>query len=550
MNPRKQSMDGFVPKRPQRSSLGADAAGTRAAIGHVRGVQQGIDEMRSGRRAIKPAADISHRNGIQPAASLKQNIDESLRAIDENAKPSHRQERKNKRKKKLKVKIISAVVGVIVLVIAGYVAFRLWQTMHRVFGDGNLLNLFSQQKLKEDAYGRSNVLILGSTDDMAGRDGANLTDSMMVLSVNQTKKDVYIYSIPRDLYVQFGRACNSGYAGKINEYFICSADGSGEEAEKQRMDETRKFVGNIFNMDIQYAVHVNTVVIRDAVNAVGGVTVNIASRDPRGVLDATFDDKCRQNRSLCPRGHYLAFPNGPNEMNGDQAMAFSQARGHTPPTYGLEQSNFDREKNQQLVLMALKSKAGSTGTLTDFGKVSSLMEAMGKNLRTNISTKEIQTVMKLAAEIKEPSVHKLSFVEKDNMLMTTGSVGGMSIVKPSAGVDNYSEIQSFLKGEIYGTPLLKEKAKIAVLNGSGVPGAAQKQADKLSELGLKVVHVGNVPGGAKASKNTVYQLPSGKEKPATKSKLEEVYGTPATTESPGYNLNVDAQFIVVVGPGS
>ena len=216
-------MDGFVPKRPQRSSLGADAAGTRAAIGHVRGVQQGINEMRSGRRAIKPAADISHRNGVQPAASLKQNIDESLRAIDENAKPSHRQERKNKRKKKLKVKIISAVVGVIVLVIAGYVAFRLWQTMHRVFGDGNLLNLFSQQKLKEDAYGRSNVLILGSTDDMAGRDGANLTDSMMVLSVNQTKKDVYIYSIPRDLYVQFGRACNSGYAGKINEYFICSA---------------------------------------------------------------------------------------------------------------------------------------------------------------------------------------------------------------------------------------------------------------------------------------------------------------------------------------
>ena len=54
----------------------------------------------------------------------------------------------------------------------------------------------------------------------------------------------------------------------------------------------------IFNMDIQYAVHVNTVVIRDAVNAVGGVTVNVASRDPRGVLDATFDDKCRQNRSL------------------------------------------------------------------------------------------------------------------------------------------------------------------------------------------------------------------------------------------------------------
>ncbi len=28
-----------------------------------------------------------------------------------------------------------------------------------------------------------------------------------------------MFSIPRDLYVKFGMACNSGYAGKINEYF-------------------------------------------------------------------------------------------------------------------------------------------------------------------------------------------------------------------------------------------------------------------------------------------------------------------------------------------
>ena len=36
-----------------------------------------------------------------------------------------------------------------------------------------------------------------------------------------------------------------------DEYFICSADGSGEEAEKRRMDETRKFVGNIYRKKIQ-----------------------------------------------------------------------------------------------------------------------------------------------------------------------------------------------------------------------------------------------------------------------------------------------------------
>ena len=66
----------------------------------------------------------------------------------------------------------------------------------------------------------------------------------------------------------------------------------------------------------------------------------------------------------------MQLTNGKHEMDGEKAMWFSRARGLVAPTYGLEQSNFDREKNQQLVLMALKSKATSTGTLTDFGKVS------------------------------------------------------------------------------------------------------------------------------------------------------------------------------------
>jgi hypothetical protein len=187
------------------------------------------------------------------------------------------------------------------------------------------------------------------------------------------------------------------------------------------------------------------------------------------------------------------------------------------PTYGLEQSNFDREKNQQLVLMALKNKATSTGTLTDFGKVTSLMDAMGKNLRTNIDTKEIRTIMNLGSEIKESDIHRLSFVEENNVLMTTGTAGGASIVQPAAGLYNYDDIRAYIKSEIYATPLSKEKATVAVLNGSGVAGAAQKEADKLTELGMKVVHVGNVPGNEKIGKTQVYQLPAGKEKTTTDS---------------------------------
>ena len=541
-------MDGFVTGRPQRASLGEISSKKTTTIGRVSDTQD------------KPRALSNIQGNIQRPAStankLKQNISESLAAIDENTKPSHRQERKQKRKKKLIVRVILAIIGIIIAIVAGWLLLKVWQTMHSVFGNGNIFDLFSQQKLNEDSYGRSNVLIVGTTDDDPDHPGATLTDSMMVLSVNQTKKDAYMFSIPRDLYVKFGMACNSGYAGKINEYFGCVNNGNSPEAETDRMDKTKKFIGDIFGMDIQYVAHINTAVIRDAVNAVGGVTVNVQSRDPRGILDPSMDWMCRarelnaqQRRARCPTGHYMQLTNGSHEMDGEKAMWFSRARGLVAPTYGLEQSNFDREKNQQLVLMALKSKATSTGTLTNFGKVTSLMDAMGKNLRTNIDTKEIRTIMNLASEIKESDIHRLSFVESDNTLMTTGTSGGASIVQPAAGLYDYSDIRAYIKSEIYSTPLSKEKATVAVLNGSGISGAAQKEADRLSELGLKVVHVGNAPGNEKSTKTRVYQLPAGKEKSATKSKFEEMYGS-VSSDSPKYNLSVDAQFIVVVGSGS
>ena len=51
----------------------------------------------------------------------------------------------------------------------------------------NPIDLFQNQPLKMDAHGRSNMLILGTTDDDPDHPGATLTDSMMVLSVDQKK---------------------------------------------------------------------------------------------------------------------------------------------------------------------------------------------------------------------------------------------------------------------------------------------------------------------------------------------------------------------------
>ena len=537
-------------RRPQRTNLtSASSHQARTTIGHERRVDNITSQLHTG-------DDTSVQMKNPTSGGIRDSISSSLEAIDQNTPKTPHQKRKKSRKKKRIIKISSIIIGIIVLIVGGFLVYKALGMMGNVL-DGNPFDIFQQQALKEDAYGRSNILIVGTTDDDPTRktegDGI-LTDSMMILSVNQTTKDAYMFSIPRDLWVQYNTACSAGYEGKINVMFGCIADGDTEEAETARLDGIREFVGDIFDIDLQYAVHVRSNVVSDAVNAVGGVTVKVESRDPRGVLDASIDWMCTQGnptaeekQKRCPTGHYIDFPIGDNEMDGDKAMWFSRARGvGYGETYGLEQSNFDREQNQQRVIIALKDKALSTGTLTDFSKITKLMDAMGENLRSNVETKEVRTIMSLASEITNDNIKRLSFVEEDNMLMTTGSVGGQSVVQPSAGLYDYSDIRAFLRKEIYATDVSKENASVIVLNSGTTSGLAQETADELEELGMNIIATDNVPEDYTEGAN-IYRLVAEDQKTATAKKLKELYKKEIKQGNPPFTIEAEADFVVIIG---
>ena len=537
-------------RRPQRTNLtSASSHQARTTIGHERRVDNITSQLHTG-------DDTSVQMKNPTSNGIRDSISSSLEAIDQNTPKTPHQKRKKSRKKKRIIKISSIIIGIIVLIVGGFLVYKALGMMGNVL-DGNPFDIFQQQALKEDAYGRSNILIVGTTDDDPTRkaegDGI-LTDSMMILSVNQTTKDAYMFSIPRDLWVQYNTACSAGYEGKINVMFGCIADGDTEEAETARLDGIREFVGDIFDIDLQYAVHVRSNVVSDAVNAVGGVTVKVESRDPRGVLDASIDWMCTQGnptaeekQKRCPTGHYIDFPIGDNEMDGDKAMWFSRARGvGYGETYGLEQSNFDREQNQQRVIIALKDKALSTGTLTDFSKITKLMDAMGENLRSNVEAKEVRTIMSLASEITNDNIKRLSFVEEDNMLMTTGSVGGQSVVQPSAGLYNYSDIRAFLRKEIYATDVSKENASVIVLNSGTTSGLAQETADELEELGMNIIATDNVPEDYTEGAN-IYRLVAEDQKTATAKKLKELYKKEIKQGNPPFAIEAEADFVVIIG---
>lgn len=547
-------MDGFVPRRPNRRVGGV--------IGGEKPVTSTDKEPIERQNEQRP--QLGDKEGNNKALGTRINraeIDESLRNIDEEevSQPSRRRRRNGDQPQKQPSSrrkwIVRAVIaiGVILLLIGAYVGIRTIIASGNVF-QGSILDIFQNVPLKEDKNGRSNIIVVGTSEDDPGHDGAVLTDSMMILSIDQTKKNAFMISIPRDLYVKYGRACNSGYAGKINELYNCLHEGTGVEEDRKALKKEADFIGDIVGMDIQYGVNVNYTVMRELVKAVGGsITVNIESRNPKGQMDSNFDWKCGVNKlsrakqiERCPpNGHYIDFPNGPATLDPEKALYLAMARGDRAPTYGFEQSNFDREKNQQKIIKAIREKAFSAGVLADFSKVSGIIDALGNNLRTTFETKEFRTLVSLAQDIKNDDIKSISLIDGDEPIMGTDNVNGMSVVVPTAGTYDYSDLRALIRKRLSSDPVVSEAAPIAVFNGSGVGGAAQAEADKLEEANYTVGMVDTAPKGNYAQ-YTIYQIGTGNG--GTAAKLKQRYGVKITSGKPPVTVSKDIRFVIILGP--
>jgi hypothetical protein len=152
--------------------------------------------------------------------------------------------------------------------------------------------------------------------------------------------------------------------------------------------------------------------------------------------------------------------------------------------------------------------------------------------------------MSLASDISTNDIMSLSLVDEDNILVTTGSYNGQSIVRPVAGLNNFSEIQAYIKKSLTSDPVTREGANIVVLNGSGVPGAGQIEADALDGAGFNVGLVDNAPEGIYPAID-IYQIGDGNS--ATAAKLASRYNVTIKTTAPPLLGSAQADFVIIVG---
>jgi polyisoprenyl-teichoic acid--peptidoglycan teichoic acid transferase len=234
-------------------------------------------------------------------------------------------------------------------------------------------------------------------------------------------------------------------------------------------------------------------------------------------------------------------------MDGDQALRFSRARGSAGGC-GLDRGDFDRQMNQQKVLKALQQKATSADTLMNIGKVTSLMDALGQNLRTNFEISEIRTLLSLGGDISSDKIISIDLVSDENQLIVSGNIAGAgSIQVPRAGTFEYSEIKAFVQKKLNANEITKEDAHVALFNASGIEGYATRQSERLEKQGFNISAIGNAPTGT-FEKIEIYDIT--KKKSATKKKLEAIYGVKVKTSKSPISVTNDTDFVIIFAKGS
>lgn len=494
-------------------------------------------------KAATPNSEKQLMNEINDSVKQLKDIEQPINAPQTTQRRKRHQQAKRlraaQRRKASKKRIIKRIVIIILLVILGaigYLTVKIFSAGGKIF-DGNPLSMvMAHKRLDEDSNGRTNILIFGTSGYKMSEDawdGAMLTDSIMVVSIDQDNEDAYMVSLPRDLYVKNDCPVLEKTSGKLNEVFYCKYhDKKDEKAGAKALMQT---ASEITGLDIKYYVHADWSAVTQIVDAVGGVDVKIESDDPRGIYDS---------------GTKVKYANGEvAHLNGEKALALARARNHNPQDYGLSRGNYDREQNQQKILAAIKKKMTSTSTFLNISTVNKLIDSLGNNLITNFQSDHVQTLIDYASGLKDSNIYHLPLVGRtDGGKDLVGSYepnGSYLGEAPTAGVYDYSDIQAYIQKNIANAGVVKEKAKIDVLNGSSQSGLATDKADELKEEGYTIGKTDDAPSNI-SDKVIVYQL--NKDKKKTAKALKKKYGSIKKESLSGYNT--DADFIIVFGEGS
>ncbi|MDZ7744287.1 MAG: LCP family protein [Candidatus Saccharibacteria bacterium] len=423
------------------------------------------------------------------------------------------------------MKMVTAVF-LVSLVSAGYLFGRAFLNAQQTFSGG--VSVLEENIAKD---GRINVLMMGKGGD--GQEGPDLTDTILIASLDPVNDEGALVSIPRDLYVQAGPY--GGYT-KINAVFAnakMAAMKEGNEEERAAeigLEAARSKVSEVTGVPIHYHVIIDFKGFERAIDIVGGVEVDVPE-----------ELAVYEHMLINGRPYLLDVASGNQTFDGQKALAFARSRKTSP------RGDFDRSERQRILLVALGRKISSAGTYANPVRMTQLMDALGDHVRTSFTgVDELAKLYEYASAVQPDDIKSIGLAGPPNDYLTTDNIGGLSVVVPRAGLGNYDDIQEFLRFELRDGYLKSEDAKIAVYNAAGIPGLATRSTEDLKARGYTIDEI-EFYTRSDLTETVIVDLSDG-ENEYTLGYLEERFGVDVLDKLPDEDFDPgDVDFVILLG---
>ena len=274
-----------------------------------------------------------------------------------------RQQYANKKKKKLNifVKILIVLLIIIIgIVIAGYLFINSKLSMLQTESiDTTAVGIDSE--VAESLKGYRNIALLGIDSRADDYSPGNRSDCIIIASLNEETNAVKLTSVYRDTYVYV----EENGSKKLDKITHAYAYGGAQN--------TLKSLNEALDLNITEYVTVNFDAVIAAVDALGGITLNIDSSELQYInsyIDATSSTSGVSSSHITRTGNQT--------VDGVQAVAYSRIRY----TSG---GDYKRTERMRDVLTAMLTKAKTLS----LGQLNSFANTILPRISTNITSGEI-----------------------------------------------------------------------------------------------------------------------------------------------------------------
>ncbi|KOF11610.1 transcriptional regulator [Planococcus glaciei] len=269
------------------------------------------------------------------------------------------------------VLICGSAFGIYLLKKAELAAGRSFETA----GDREMSDLRDEQV--EPLHDNVSILFIG-VDDSEKRDQNTdniRSDALVLATLNNADKSIKLVSIPRDTYTYIPDA---GHEDKITHAYAFNGPSSAIES-----------VEELLNVPVDYYVRMNFDAFIDVVDALDGIEVNV----PYDLKEQDeFDKK-----------DAIVLEQGYQTLNGSEALALARTRHYD--------NDIERGKRQQMIIESIMNKILSASS---FSKYDNVIEAIGDNMKTDLTFKDMQSFFNYAKGGK-PDVDTLTLDGYDDM---------------------------------------------------------------------------------------------------------------------------------------